>query len=271
MIGCVGFTGLWLVTLTSNTHNFYFVSAVGDLRREELGEALEKFRLLPETTDLAATKAKEALTAEVEAKIAKMKSEIMNPGDPGAGIKTERVISEIEGLLHSEVQRLGRPSESLPGLRRYADDMANQIRQILSVRLIEVDRAANGVHVYLKKPEFVQMRGRLKTALDQGVESFPEHSLKNLLRTAFETYNEGTEYVRQAFSVPLLEKSLPSFGTLPKVPRSIRLENIAEAWRDFMEGEFEPWKFWLSFLWALSLDLATFILFYFGVLPREDY
>jgi hypothetical protein len=271
-VGSVGFVLLWLVTLTSNTHNFYFVSAVGDLRRAELGEASEKLRLLPERSKLAGKAAKDALIAEVEAKIETMKSEIMNPEDPGSGIKTERVIIEIERLLQSSIQRLNYPSNKhLYGLTRYANGMANQIRVILGVRLAEMDRASANVDNYLAKPEFTQMTGRLKAALAQGMGSLQEDALKDLLRSAFEMYNEGTEFIRQAYALPRLEKYLQNFEPLPKAPRSIRLENIAEAWKDFMAGQFEPWKFWLSFLWAFSLDVATFVLFYFGVIPRDDY
>lgn len=269
-IGTVGFVFLWLISLTSNTHNFYFVATVEDLRRSELGDVLGKLRLLRQKTNLAAETAVTSLRKEIEAKIEKMKSEITNPGDPGHGVETEKILHEIEELLQREIQPLDRPPGGLAAWREYSNAMANQIRRILETRLAEVDQSIARVNEYLERPETSRLIDRLEKVLEDGITSVELEGLKNLLRTAFEAYNDSLDIVQQAFQLPVLAGSAPALIDLPDVPTSIRLENIASSWRDFLAGRYEPWRFWLSLLWAMALDLAAFILFYFGVLLREE-
>lgn len=270
VIGLIGFFFLWLISFTSNSHSFYFVSTVDDIRRSEVGDVLDKLRLIQSKASFAVETAKDALRAEVESKIKNMKSEILNPGDPGSGIETERIIVEIENLLESEIQSLDRPSGGLPGLKRYADAMASQIREILEVKLAEIDRSAARVNEYVSSSDFSDAQLRLAEALKVVSSRNDPDRIKELLRSTFELYNRGVDFITQAFEKPLLSKYIPTVEKLPEVPRSIRLENIAAAWKDFLGGHFEPYKFWLSVLWSIALDLAAFILFYFGILAKPD-
>ena len=122
VIGLIGFLFLWLISFTSNAHNFYFVSSIDTLRRSEVGEVLDRLTVIGPKTTIAAHTAKEDMKGEIEAIIEKMKSEIFNPGNPGAGPDTEKVLAEIEEILQREVQRLDvPPRRDLAALRKYPD------------------------------------------------------------------------------------------------------------------------------------------------------
>ena len=122
---------------------------------------------------------------------------------------------------------------------------------------------------YVSSDNLVDLKNRLTKARDAGVNTIDETALKELLQSAFEAYNSAHGLMRQAFSTPWLLKTVPNIQNLPATPFSIELENIATSWRGFLAGNFEPWRFWLSVLWSIALDLAAFVIFYFGVLPKD--
>ncbi len=271
IVGFIGFLFLWFVSLTSNTHNFYFVMAADDLRREEAATVQSALNLLRDKALVAGDAARESFREELEALILKMKAEITNPGDPGHSVETEKVIAQIEALLQREVQRLDRPGTGMSGWEVYANSMADQVRSLSDTRMREIDSSLASISAYLERPKYGAVLTQVSDALDQGIHNMEILDLKELLRTAFSTYNEAVDLVKQGFELPeLARRSTLSLQELPSVPGSIRLENIASSWKDFLSGKFETWKFWLSLLWAITLDVAAFILFYFGVLRRED-
>lgn len=269
-IGIVGFLFLWLVSLTSNTHNFYYVSVINDLRQNELRVVRKQFELIQSNSLTSFELAKEEFRNEVESEITNMKYEIQNIGNPGRGNMTDSIIIRIEKLLEREVDDLDLPPISRIGRNLYADQLSNKIRDLLDDKLLSIEARINEMQNFLNKKKYQSIIIQVDETIDNSY-NINVNEIKSILRNSYSYYSECYNYVVELFQSPFLqERTQLNLVKLDDVPESIQLENIARSWENFLSGKFESLHFYLALIWALTIDVACFILFYFGVLPKED-
>jgi hypothetical protein len=270
VFGLLGFAIAWTAILSANTHNIYYVMIVDKQRQQELGHIKNQLELVEEKSNTAFNTAKTVFKANIEREITNLKSEILNPNNKGHGPATEAIISRIEGLLGSEVDLPTNPPADPVGLRRYATDLADNIRAMTTGKLNTVDEKINQLNAFLRKDEYQNTQNVLDYLITN-YRTAGENEIIQGLRNSYSTYHKTQEYIDQLYSEPLIKSNANlEIERLPEVPISIESEAIAFVWGQFFRGEIPRLPL---FLWALGIgfifDFTCFMFWYFGVLPEE--
>ncbi len=270
IIGLIGWLFFWSGSFTSNTHNIYFLMVVDEMRQEELRNIKNELQLIKDKSVAAFDIAKGRYASAIENNIENMKYEIINEGQLGHGPKTDSILAVISNLLGSEVTRLDPRSNSRADLQSHARQMATKIREMKQHKLREIDDRIKNLKKFIEKPQYQYILLQLDTAINN-YDHEPMDDIKMILRNSYSHYNQCFDYLQQLFEDEFLkENSRLQLNNLPKTPESVELENIARSWQQFLKGNFDSWHFYLAIIWALIIDLACFILYFFGVLPNED-
>ncbi|MFH1196894.1 MAG: hypothetical protein V1720_14430, partial [bacterium] len=270
VVGIVGFLFLWLVSLTSNTHNFYYVMTIDKLRQKELNTVKNELELVKDKSIFAFNTAKNEFSNKIESEIKSLKNEIMNPGLPGHGGRTDSIITTIETMLQSNIQRITPTGSDRRSLLQHADNMAEIIRGQTDNKLLLIDDRINELNKFIEQKEYNIYLTDLENIIKNYLTT-DEMPLKIILRNGYSFYNKCYDFIGELFKIPFLKENIKLvISKLPEVPMSIENENIATSWRKFIDGKYDALDFYLALIWAITIDLACFILFYFGVLPKDE-
>ncbi|MGF1533690.1 MAG: hypothetical protein ACFCUI_08295 [Bernardetiaceae bacterium] len=270
IFGLGAFLFLWMTSLLSNTHNFYYVGAVDNIRNNELRGIKNRLELIDSKGINAFERAREEFRSQVEAEIENFKNQITNLGDPGRGPKAEKIIIRIERLLETELTELNPPGSGLPALRKYADQYADLIRGILNAKLENIDKNIKALKENINTPEYQRNLESIQMMID--AEPRPEPALKKVLRDGYALFNKLFEYIEDIFRSPFLKERTNAELTLeplPSTPESIDLEHIANSWSRILSGQYDQSRFWIALIFALVIDIASFVIWYYGVLTKE--
>jgi hypothetical protein len=270
IIGTIGFLFFWFVSFVSNTHNIYLVGMIDETRQEELRNVRNQLELIKDKSITEFYGAEEKFKAEIEVEIENMKYEIQNEGNLGHGSKTDSIMVRIEKLIGSEVDKLDPTSNSRIDLRDHADQQASKIRKQAEIKLSEISAIINELERFIKQDKYKNTMLDLEATIDN-YSQLDEAKIKSTLRNSYSYYNKCYEYIGQLYENPLLKgRANLVINPLPTVPESIELERISWSWKQFIKGNYEKFNFFLAIIWALIIDIACFILFYFGVLPSDN-
>lgn len=268
IFGISVFLFLWLVSLVSNTHNFYFVSSIDDIRQEELREAKNSLEQMKDKGVESITNAERRFTSQVEGLITSLEQQIRNEGNPGIGPKARIIIDSLSTLIQGSITILDNRN-----IDELANDMASQIRQIVQNKLIEIqlDEKKIWLNEYLSRPDYNDILGNLNYCIDN-FDAVSSKDIKQTLRNAFSYFNKSKENIDNILEVPFFKDNIDlGITALDKVPSSIIIENIANSLEYIKSrGDYNSSRFVLSFIWALTIDAAAFMLFYFGFRPSVD-
>lgn len=266
------FLVLWLISLLSNTHNLYYVGAAENIRENELRNVKSRLELVKTKGVVIFTNRRETFEAKVESEITNLKNQIMNVGDPGRGPKTEAIINRLEQQLGTEITDLTPPSNDMAALRKYSTQYANLIRGILDKKLNAIDENIKELEKNINTPEYGEMLNRLEQTIAIPKGTRDVEKTKHLLRDAYALYNKLIEYVEDLTDKPFLAGTDKiELQPLPETPESIDIEHIANSWKRVFRGDFELSRFVFALFIAFGIDLAAYIIWYFGVLPRSEH
>ncbi len=271
LFGTFLFLFLWGASFLSNTHNFYYVGAMENIRNNELTGLKNNLELIESKGVNSFRQAREEFRAKVESEIENMKNQITNLGDPGRGEKTEKIIIRIEKLLGEELTELNPPGNDLRGLRLYADQYATMIRKILEKKLASIDKDIEIIQQNIKTPEYSNVLQELNVVIEK--DPRPTDEVRKILRKGYAYYNKLYEYIEDLFRSPFLKErssSTLNLQPLPETPESIDLEHIANSWKRIFAGNYDASRFWIAVIFALVIDLASFGIWYYGILNTED-
>lgn len=269
--GLIGFIIAWLIILMANTHNVYYVMIKDEQRQKEIRNVRNQMELVEDKSISAFEAAKSKFSSKVEAEIANLKEEILNPNNRGHGEKTDQIVSRIEQMLDREVDLPTSPPTDRVGLREYSTSLAEKIRAIRQGKLAIVDDRIKQLDAFLKKSDYQNIQRNLEEAIaDYDLKS--DRDIAQVLRNSYSMYAKTQEYIDQLYSEPLIKENTDlSIDRLPEVPISIESEDIAFVWGQFFKGEIPSLsRFIWSMIIGLSFDLACFLFWYFGVLSEED-
>jgi hypothetical protein len=268
--GLLGFTVAWIAILSANTHNIYYVMTVDKQRQQELRHVKNQLELVEDKSVSAFKSAKTTFTNNIEREIGNLKAELLNPNNQGHGPKTEEIVSRIETMLGNEVDLPTNPPPDPIGLRRYATDLAENIRSMTTGKLRTVDEKIEQLNLFLNKEEY-QNTQKVLDYLITNHRTATENEIIQGLRNSYSTYAKVLEYITQLYSEPLIRDNAKlTIERLPEVPESIEAEAIAFVWGQFFRGALPRLSL---FLWALGIgfifDFTCFMFWYFGVLPED--
>lgn len=270
-IGIIGFFFLWSVTFISNTHNLYFVGTIGNLQKEELNSVNEALVSVKSKASVSIAGAKAAFNEQISLEVQNMKTEILNPGDKGDGVETQTIIARIEKLLNGPVGLTDPPSNDLQGLKIHADNMAKKIFSIRDEKLALVDGQIKELTDKVNGNEYNQIKSEIESTINN-YDDLDSKNAAKVLRSGYAFYNECYGLANYIFTnLPFLQQYAKiELEALPTVPESIELQNVSNSWKRFLSGKADSMYFLLSILWALTIEVACFILFYYGVLPPKQ-
>jgi hypothetical protein len=271
-VGLIGFFFLWSVTFVSNTHNLYFVGTIDRLQKEELDRVNKALESVKNNTQVSIEAAKGAFNEKISQEVQNMKSEILNPGDIGDGVETQTIIARIEHLLNGPVGLTDPPSNDAQGLKIHAENMAQKIFRIRDEKLASVDNQIKTLSNVLEGDKYKKVKSEIETTIDR-YEDMNYKETAKAIRSGYAFYSECYTLANHIFSkLPFLkEHTNIELEVLPSVPESLELQNVSNSWKRFLNGEADMVYFALSILWALTLEVACFILFYYGVLPPKEH
>lgn len=273
LFGALGFIVAWLAVLMANSHNIYYEMTIKNQRQKELRNLKTQLELVGAKSITAFNVARKSFESDIATEIKNMKEEIENPNNPGHGGKTSEIIRRIEEKLgggHNIDMPTNPPSDSF-GRRQYANSLASKINEITRERLSIIDSKISELNEFLNREEYKNIVRTLDELIDK-FNTISESAVTRGLRNGYAIYDKAREYINQLFSEPLIKKHTTLLiEDLPVTPVSIESESIAYSWGEFLKGgKIDSTRFRWSIFIALLLDLACFLIWYFGVLPDEE-
>ena len=269
-IGVIAFVFCWLVSFTSNTHNFYYLMSIEEQRKLDFSVLINQMELGKENSSNAFENAINNYKSVINSEIINMKSEITNVGDPGHGIRTDSIIVRIEGLMGVTIDELDPRSNTRRDLNRYANEMARKIRDIRDEQIRGMYNIKSKLENFVSSEDFKSTYDIVKLYYSE-IDDADIKDLNKVLRKGYSLYSKFYSYINELFKNPFLKSySGLELKKLDEVPLSIQLRNISKSWEMFFKGRFNTSNFYLSLVYAIVIDLACFVLFYFGVLKEDE-
>ncbi|MFZ1705310.1 MAG: hypothetical protein WAT79_13260 [Saprospiraceae bacterium] len=257
--------------LPTNTHTFFYRSAIKDILVRDLTETKTKLQNLENEGDAGTIIAQEKadFRRKIDGMFAKFASEINNPGDLGWAKKAESVIIELEGEL-GKIQRLKLKTNTLRGRNDLISEMRVQVEKLLESkikntydqRLININKALDKPQIkkLIREIEFVQNKMQMKPKDNDE----PTEKTNIILSQAYKIIDKYSDVLINEF-----EKSHPDKIKLAKedkiyfsgVSKTERMRSVIEVWKDFFSGKYSDRGFIFWILIAAIVDIAGFIFF----------
>ena len=210
--GFVGFVLFWLITFTSNTHNFYYMMTIDEQRKKDYNEVIKQLELGKINPINVFDNAEERYKEKIDAEIINMKREILNNGDPGSGAKTDSIIARIEGVMGNvTINKLKPINNSKRELIRHADIMAEQIREIEMSRIDDYRKSVKQKIIdYVGNPLYKSKLDELTQCVNN-INDLDENTLNYSLSKGYSAYSKYYGFLEQLFKNPFL-KDWHDFG-----------------------------------------------------------
>ncbi len=193
LFGILVFIIAWLAILSANTHNIYYVMTIDKQRQQELRNVKNQLELVEDKSISSFNSAKTKHSNDVEKEIENLKGELLNPNNKGYGEETDKIVTRIGNKVGSNINLPTKPPTDRVGLRKYADDLAEKIREMEKRKLQTVDEKISQLNTFLHQEEYQNT----KKNLEDSIANFDAKSSKQItqtLRNSFSTYKKTQEY-----------------------------------------------------------------------------
>jgi len=269
--GVLLFTFCWIVIiLPTNTHTFFYRSAIKDVLIKDLTETKGKLQNLSNEGDAGKIIAQDKVDFKnkIDGLFAKFAAEINNPGNMGWADKAEAVIIELEGEL-GEIQRLQLRSNSFEGRQELVQAMRDQIDKLLVSKLTVYDQRLANINRELDKPAIQNLineiqRVQNKMQAEPNNNDEPTEKTSNVLSQAYKIIDNYCDVLKNEFEKSYPEKikmAIVDKKAYSGVSKTERMRKVYEVWKDFFAGVFAGRGFLFWVLVAAIVDVLGFISF----------
>lgn len=262
------FVAIWaFLSVWTNTHSFYIMQNMDEIRRNELNQIQGKLISLKANTTQELINMENAVQDSIHLLNSALKDQIMAPNNGGIGELALNIISKIEKHLGGKAIT---PYKNIANIVALAQAMYNQVNTRLDEKMQRL-RAPRStlLKVFETDKDFEPLINSLERSI-KNYEQRPMRLTKNTLRQSYAKYHELMDHIRSVFNTPVFGEAGPKrlvqlekqMGKLPKKVPSIELERISNLWWYAYQYNTNKASLRWAFLLAVSIDLVSFLVYY---------
>ena len=272
ILAFIAFVFLWLIVLTTNTHNFYLKGSLKAIQENELKTLKIEFGSLNTTASSIVDKNNVDFVSKVSNLISNYKLEVVNPASPGHGTVAEDLKLQVEKSMPGSSFHLP------PGDWYSTDKKKRALSELMGARMIDVmnERVNNTNQLKSELDKITsdksisqatkEIDGALKNIFDATTDDN-----RKVISNTTTTFNGIREQILKKFSTVYGDVNLSIAPNIPQTPKSIDLEHISNSYKYLKtSGNLFNSEIVFAFMIAFFLDLGAIIIFYFMVLKNED-
>lgn len=275
VIGILLLIFFWLLfSMPTNTHTFFYRSAVNDVALRDVGTT-QKY--LQELADDSYTQNNiklniEKLKREVNAQQIALNAEIDNSANPGFGPKAKSLLSGLATSLGIDViPTLSYKGTSTADRKKLKEEYSKIIHKHLAARISEIEKNGADSRSARYKPEALALSKELESAkrmlsttkakgkINQSLIS----NVDALLARSYTTVKNYSDLIN------LSEEDKPVYLSENPVTRTHRMLSVVEVWKDIFKGKYAGREVILWILVAILVDIAAFLFFTLAA-KKED-
>jgi len=271
ILAAVSFLFVWMISLLTNTHQFYLVGTLDKIKKDELLNAKNQIENLRNNGLTLFDQGIRDFERRVKGLNTSLQSEITDEGKPGLGPKAEKKIVEIEELLKMQVTRLQATGTGGAAIRDLARRQANLVYDLIEQKSRTFQIPREEIRQYFAREEDDTIINQLTLAINEF--SFKDMDvIDKTLADAYAYYHRTFNFIFERIEfIPEHDLDIEKYrNNLPNTPESKELEYIANSFNYVKKNkEFNQPKFLLAFAIAFAVDISAFIIFFFMALPSS--
>lgn len=268
-------------SLPTNTHTFFYKSAVKDVLIRDLTETKGKLQDLANEGEAGKIIAQEKadFKNKIDALFSKFAAEINNPGNPGWADKAEDVVIELEAEL-GKIQRLKLKCQSfqcrqelIKAMREQVDNMVeSKLNTVYKTRLDNINRG-------LDKESIKKLILKIQKVQDK-IDNNPANHNEPTEETTV-TLSQAYKIIEKYSDVLIgnFDKKYPNLTKIAKedkityagVSKTEKMRSVIDVWKDFFAGKYAGRGFVYWIVIAILVDLAGFIFFDIAFTKKDKY
>jgi hypothetical protein len=278
--GIIMLLAFWIAfSLPTNTHTFFYRSAIKDVLVRDLTDTKSKLQNLENEGDAGKIIAQEKadFRNKIDAMFAKFAAEINNPGNLGWADKAEAVVIEMEGEL-GKIQRLKLPNNSHQGRQTLIVAMRDQVDKLVESKIKNVyDQRLANVNKALDRPQIKKLIAeiqKVQTYMQENPTENEEPTEKTgiVLSQSYKIIDNYSDVLINEFDkthpdkIKMAKEDKKAFSGVSKTEK---MRSVIEVWKDFFAGKYAGKGFLFWIIIAALVDIAGFIFFDIAF-KRED-
>lgn len=278
--GFILMLSFWICfSLPTNTHTFFYKTAIKDVLIRDLTETKGKLQDLANEGEAGKIIAQEKadFKNKVDAVFSKFAAEINNPGNPGWADKAEAVIIELEGEL-GKIQRLDLKCHSFQCRQELIKAMRQQVDNMMESKLNTVYKTRlNNINRGLDKPAINKLIAKIQVVQEKidkisNNNDEPTEETTNTLSQAYKIIEKYSDVLIINF-----DEQYPALTKIAKedkkayagVSKTERMLSVLDVWKDFFAGKFTGRGFAYWIVISALVDIAGFIFFDIAFAKKE--
>lgn len=265
---------VWAISLATNSHKFFTQLKLDDIRTQEMKTAYNELKNLETNSRAIGNKVINDYQMAVTNRISAYESEVANDKNFGHGEKANELKIEVENSMPgTKFDLLTGYKNNQSDARKLAAAMGKIMTGELNKRIASMKALLNGNDACGEDGKNENLRKQLDSC-DPYYLSEDKLLCKTILSEAHQYYNELYACMEKKLVEELGWKPPAGVNSFPKalempVP-SIKLEKISALIPYVQKHPEHRDSFWLSIAIAFAIDLASFAIFYFMVLKKDD-
>lgn len=266
-------------SLPTNTHTFFYQSAIKDVLIRDLAETKNKLQDLSNDGEAGKIIAQEKadFKDKVNRLFTKFASELNNPGNPGWADRAEKTLLDLEAEI-GKTQRLTLKSNTHRHRQELIVQMREQVDKLLESKLKTVyDTRLTNINRGLDKPAIKKMIFQIEQ-IEKKMEKNPSNNdeptelTTNILSRAYKIIEKYSDVLIVNF-----DKQYPQLTKIAKqdkkvyagVSKTEKMRSVIEVWKDFFAGRYAGRGFAFWIIIAALVDIAGFIFFDIAFAKKE--
>lgn len=275
--GFVMLLAFWLVvSFPTNTHTFFYRSAVTDVAQQDLATTKSYLQQLRDNvkSEQDIRNKQDQLDREVETLLVALNNEIDNITNPGFGPRSKEILNRIAVTLQiEEIPALSYSTASPKMILGLKNQYRKMILEQLKVRKSKLRENYTNQQEKHFKPEATQAIKNIEVMQEEIARMGAEGSVDNdlikqadiALRQGYATihnYRDNINFSNES------DKTL--YEANDQITRTARLLSVFDVWKDYLSGKYAGRGFIFWILLSIVVDVAAFIFFDIAFAQRED-
>jgi len=179
----------WFFSFTGNSHNLFYTSAQEEMTLRDLNDLKSKLEILRQSGESKFDNEVRVLTSQVNIRKDALEMQIINEKNPGIGVKSRKVIHELDIILDTKLTLLDDDNFEI-----LATKMGNQVSDAREIRVGKINADKEDFLDYLKLEDHEQVLADIEDSYEYTKLAENRDFVDRTLMRGTMLYNKSLEY-----------------------------------------------------------------------------
>ncbi|MBQ9313082.1 MAG: hypothetical protein IJ213_08575 [Bacteroidales bacterium] len=250
----------WVIfSLPTNTHTFFYRSAVRDVVTKDLSRTKEDLKSLGSKEYVARMMftAWDSKEKRINSYLTNLTQEAQNPAMEGIGPRFETILKKIEVELGTKIQRVKPRTNNHKGWNEVVDNYTNYVNSTMEQqKLTDAQKFVNVLDNETKKEVNANIRNittmQRKVANMDKLDTKVIESSSKVLSQSYALIDRYNQFLGKPDNKSIYQS---------KVSKTDRMLSVIDVWKDYFKGEYKGRGFIFWLILSMLVDIAGFIMF----------